>query len=103
MELHRRLNALKRTDFSWMYDSSKCAPQEALRNLDRAFENFFRKCKLKKQKRHKGSVGFPRYKKKREGIGSFHLTGTIKVTERTIQLPRLGVLRLKERGYLPAD
>lgn len=101
--LHRRLNALKPTEFPWMYDVSKCAPQEALRNLDRAFDNFFRKCKLRKSGKLKGKVGFPRFKSKRKGIGSFRLTGSIKVTDRTIQLPRLGVLRLKERDYLPSD
>jgi hypothetical protein len=36
-------------------------------------------------------------------IGSFRLTGTIRVFERHIQLPRLGRLRLHERGYLPRD
>jgi hypothetical protein len=28
---HRELNALKQTDVPWMYETSKCAPQEALR------------------------------------------------------------------------
>ena len=46
MELHRELNALKRTDVPWMYEVSKCAPQEALRNLDRAFDSFFVPAKL---------------------------------------------------------
>ena len=35
--LHRELNALKKTDVPWMYSVSKCAPQEALWNLDAAF------------------------------------------------------------------
>jgi putative transposase len=35
------------------------------------------------------------------GIGSFRLTGAIHVFEKSIQLPRLGTLRLKEHGYLP--
>ena len=48
MELHRDLNALKQTDVPWMYEVSKCAPQEALRNLDNAFAHFFRRVKLKK-------------------------------------------------------
>ena len=26
VDLHRELNALKRTRFPWMYESSKCAP-----------------------------------------------------------------------------
>ena len=34
--LHKELNVLKRTEFPWMYAVSKCAPQEALRNLDDA-------------------------------------------------------------------
>jgi len=37
MAQHRELNALKKTEFPWMYGVSKCAPQEALRNLDNAF------------------------------------------------------------------
>ena len=99
IELHRRLNQLKKTDLPWMYESSKCAPQEALRNLDRAFDNFFRKCKQKKQGNYKGKVGFPKFKSKKKGIGSFRLTGTIRVFENSIQLPRLGLLKLKERNY----
>jgi putative transposase len=38
MELHRLLNRLKRTSrYGWLYEVSKCAPQEALRDLDRAY------------------------------------------------------------------
>ncbi len=47
IELHRELNALKKTEFPWLYQVSKCAPQEALRNLDNAFAHFFRRWKLK--------------------------------------------------------
>jgi putative transposase len=35
-DLNRKLNALKATQFPWMYEVSKCAPQEALINLGRA-------------------------------------------------------------------
>ena len=101
IELHRRLNELKPTDFPWMYEVSKCSPQEALRNLDKAFDNFFRKCKLKKQGKFKGKVGFPRFKSKKKGVGGFRLTGTIKVMKDRVQLPRLGTIRLKEKDYLP--
>jgi putative transposase len=39
--LHRLLNRLKTSPrFAWLYEVSKCAPQEALRDLDRAFANF---------------------------------------------------------------
>jgi len=101
IELHRELNALKKTEVPWMYEVSKCAPQEALRNLDAAFVHFFRRAKLKQQGKLRGKVGYPHPKSKKRGWGSFRLTGAIVVFPDAIQLPRLGRLRLKERGYLP--
>lgn len=101
IDLHRELNALKQTDVPWMYEVSKCAPQEALRNLDAAFAHFFRRCQLKKQGKLKGKIGYPQLKTKKKGTGSFRLTGAINVFPDAIQLPRLGRLRLKERDYLP--
>ncbi|MHA1929151.1 MAG: RNA-guided endonuclease InsQ/TnpB family protein [Candidatus Thorarchaeota archaeon] len=87
---HKLLNSFKKTQFPWMYQSSKCAPQEALRDLHQAFKNFYRGMKTGKK------VGFPRFKRK--GVqDSFRLTGTIRFTGRKIQLPRIGKVRLKER------
>ena len=100
IDLHHELNALKKTELPWMYEVSKCAPQEALRDLDHAFAHFFRRVKEKKVGKNI-KVGFPRFKSKKNSLGSFRLTGAIYVFEKSIQLPRLGVLRLKERGYLP--
>jgi len=90
MKQHKLLNSLKRSQFPWMYECSKCAPQEALRNLHRAFQNFHRG-------RKKGKcVGFPKFKRK--GVrDSFRLTGTIRFEERKIQLPRIGKVRIKEK------
>jgi putative transposase len=99
--LHRELNALKKTAVPWMYRVSKCAPQEALWNLDAAFAQFFRRCALKRQGKWKGKLGYPGFKTKKKGLGSFRLTGRIVVSEQAIVLPRLGRLRLKEREYLP--
>ena len=39
--LRRQLNAIKREQFPWMLEVTKCAPQMALIQLGRAFENFF--------------------------------------------------------------
>ncbi len=88
IEQHRFLNSLKLQEFPWLYEVSKCAPQEALRDLDRAFKNFYRGLKGK-------SIGFPKFKKKGRQ-DSFRLTGTIKINGYSVQLPRLGKLRLKE-------
>ncbi len=90
MKQHKFLNSMKKTEFSWMYKTSKCAPQEALRDLHRAFKNFYRGLKSGKK------IGFPRFK--RRGVrDSFRLTGTIRFHERAIQLPRIGKIRIKEK------
>jgi putative transposase len=90
MKQHKLLTSLKRTHFPWMYECSKCAPQEALRDLHQAFLNFYRVSKTGK------NFGFPRFKRK--GVrDSFRLNGTIRFEKRKIRLPRIGKVRLKEK------
>jgi len=100
IELHRELNKIKGTDeLPWAYTLgiSKCSFQEALRDCDKAFNNFFREVKKGNKKQ-----GLPKFKSKRNEKQSFRLTGTIKVLDNGyIQLPRLGKLRLYEKDYLP--
>lgn len=103
IDLHRELNTLKTKSVEeggipWMYESSKCAPQEALRNLDIAYKNFFRRCKSGVKLK-----GFPRFKSRKNGIGSFKLTGAVRALETRVQLPVLGEIHLKEYGYLPSN
>ncbi|NBR00930.1 MAG: transposase, partial [Actinobacteria bacterium] len=97
MSLHRELNALKKAPVEdggvpWMYEASKCAPQEALRDLDKAFKGFL-----------SGRTKYPRFKSRNKGVGGFRLTGTVSIDERCIQLPVVGKIRLQpgERGYIP--
>jgi putative transposase len=92
MKLHKELNARKQEEFPYMYEVSKCSPQESLRDLQRAFKDFF-------AKRSK----FPKFKSKNKGIGSFRLTGSIRAEEGRIKLPRIGWVKLKEKGYIPTD
>jgi putative transposase len=99
MQLHREWNVWKRENAPWWTEVSKATPQEAFRDLDRAYANFFRRCKSKT----KDKKGFPRFKSKRNGIGSFRLTGSIHATDTHVRLPRIGALRLKEHGYIPTD
>ncbi len=102
-DLHREINALKQSEIPWMYEVSKCAPQEALRDLDEAFKHFFRKVKLKKEGKWKGTCGYPKYKSRKKTIGHARFTGSIHVYPDAIQLPRMGLLRLKEHDYLPVN
>jgi putative transposase len=103
IDLRRELNALQQTTIPWMDEVSKRAPQEALGNLDSAFAHFFRRVRLKQQGTVRGTLGYPQRKTRKRGLGAFRLTGDIVVFPNAIQLPRLGRLRLKERGYLPTD
>lgn len=89
IDLHRELNRLKKNKFPWFYEVSKCAPQEALRDLDVAFKNLF-----------EHGYGWPKFKSKNWATQKFTLTGSVQVADNAIKLPRLGWIRLKERGYL---
>jgi len=102
-DLHREINALKKTEIPWMYEVSKCAAQEALRDLDEAFNHFFRRVKLKKEGKWKGKTGYPKFKSKKKALGGARFTGSIHVYPDAIQLPRMGLLRLKEHNYLPMN
>ncbi len=101
-DLHKEINALK-PSMPWMYEVSKCAFQEGLRDADDGFKHFFRKCRLKKEGKHKGKCGYPKYKSRKKQIGHARFTGSIHVYPDVIQLPRLGMIRLKERDYLPMN
>ena len=70
----------------WYYEVSKCAPQQALRDLERAFKNF-----LTMKER-----GFPKFKKKGKK-DSLYLEGSIKILQGNyIKLPRIGIVKTYE-------
>jgi len=69
--LHRELSRLKPTALPWLYDVPKCAPQEALRNLDAACAHVFRRCQRKQAGTWKGTVGYPQPRTRKHGLGSF--------------------------------
>ncbi|MFX1536167.1 MAG: RNA-guided endonuclease InsQ/TnpB family protein [Promethearchaeota archaeon] len=102
MKQHKALNVLKKSELAWMYQVSKCVPQEALRDLQTAFDNFFTDLKKRRETGSKAKFGFPKFKKKGKCKDKFRLTGTIKVFSETklVQLPRLKKLRLKEKPDL---
>jgi putative transposase len=76
---------------AWTCEVSNYCFQSALQDLSRAFVNFF-----------EGRAKYPRFKS-RFGRQSFRVykVQEAHVGERSIQLPKIGVVRLKERSYLP--
>jgi predicted site-specific integrase-resolvase len=86
-ELHKAWNVWKRENAPRWTEVSKCAPQEAFRDLEKALKNW-------KAKRAR----FPRFKRKKSlDDNKARLTGTIKVFSRQVQLPRIGLVKTKER------
>jgi len=99
IDQHRQLNQLKQQEeYGWLYEVSKCCGQEALRDLDKAYANFFRRVKNKD-----GKAGHPKFKSKHDSKQSFRLAGSISATESRVHLPRIGWVKLKEKNYIPVD
>lgn len=85
LSLRRELNHLKREQFPWMYESTKCAPQEAIINLGIAFKNFF-------EQRGK----YPT-RKKRGQHDSFKLSsGQFAIFGKRLRVPNIGWIRMRE-------
>jgi putative transposase len=80
----------RRTTHRRASEVSKCAAQEAFRDLDRAFASF-------RRGREAGrTVGFPKFKKKGAHDSCRFSTGAIRALGPCVQLPRLGRIRVKE-------
>ncbi len=91
IDLHKLLVEWVKVENPWYYEVSKTSPQYALRHLSVAFTDFF-----KKKSMNGRPVGFPNFKCKGQH-DSFTLEGTIKINHRSIQLPKLGILKTYER------
>ena len=83
--LRKQFNAIRREQFPWSYDVTKCAVDSGFRNLDTAFRNFFRCCKKGGAKK-----GYPNFKSKKCSRLSFRMGGArIKVDDHWLKLERL--------------
>lgn len=83
--LARQLNTIKRTEFPWMLEVTKNAPQMAIIQVGHAFENFFTK-----------RASYPVFRKR--GLDDrFALTNDqFRVEDRRIRIPKLGWVRMRE-------
>lgn len=90
--LRKQLNAIKREQFPWMMEVTKCAPQEAIRALGTAYHNWFSSLSGKR----KGlKVNAPRFKKKGQR-DSFKFDEKFAVDGPRIRIPNLGWVRMRE-------
>lgn len=96
MDLHKLWNAEKKADpaLAWWGENSKCAYQEAFRDLDRALRDFIA---CRKGDRKGRRLGFPRFKRRGKCRDSFRYgTGAMRCSGRTVALPRVGIVATHE-------
>ena len=87
------LTVLKRDrDHLWLNEIDSMALQEALRNLDRAYQNFF-----------KGNAKFPRFhtKHSRQSYRTRNQGNGIRIVGNTVRIPKVGCIKIK--GLKPFD
>ena len=83
------LTGLKK-QLDWLREVDKCALQNELRFLERAYKNFFRRVK------NGENPGFPRFKKKHSELRqSYQTNSNIKVFDGAVQLPKLGKVKCR--------
>lgn len=84
--LRRLLNSIKRTQFPWMMEVTKNAPQMAIIQLGKAFKNFF-----------SGRAKYPTFRKK--GVHDrFTLTNDqFDIEDYRMRIPNLGWVRMREK------
>jgi putative transposase len=81
--LRRQLNAIKRQQFPWMLEVTKDAPQIAIMQLGRAFENFFAK-----------RASYPIFRRKGRNDRFALSNCQFRVENRRIRIPKLGWVRM---------
>ena len=89
-ECSRDLTVLKQ-ELEWLKEPDKCALQNALKDLDVSYKNFFR---------NSSHFGFPKFKSKRDNHKSYRTSfsnGNIKFLQKRIQLPKLGLVKFRDK------
>ena len=84
----KSLTALKQ-EIEWLQEPDKCALQNALKDLDTAYKNFFRTVKSG------GKTGFPRFKSKRNRRKSYKTNSNIAIFNSYVRLPKLGLVKCR--------
>ena len=89
-DLIKMIPAWKRDpETSWLAQVDSMALQQSIRDLDRAYKNFFRRV------REGGKPGFPKFKSRRHARQSYRTNGGKVLDRNHIALPKLGNVRAK--------
>lgn len=89
-DLIKMIPAWKRDpETSWLAQVDSMALQQSIRDLDRAYKNFFRRV------REGEKPGFPKFKSRRHARQSYRTNGGKVLDRNHIALPKLGTVRAK--------
>jgi len=94
-EQKRRFNAWKKTEAPWLAEYPYTLAAEEFDNVDRAYQNFFRRVK------NGETPGFPKFKNRHTSPKKFTLRGKLHVKDGKVKLPRVGWVNMAERSYVP--
>ena len=90
--LKKQFNAIRREQFPWSYEVTKCAVEGAFMDVAAAFKNFFEGRKAG----HK--TGYPKFKSKKGARQSFYLANDkFTVGDHWIIVPKLGRVNMAEK------
>ena len=79
-------------ELDWLKEPDSCALQNSIKDLDRAFKNFFK------------GAGYPKFKSKHKSKASYRTSfsnNNIELLDSSIKLPKLGKVKIKDRTYRP--
>jgi putative transposase len=93
--LKQQWNAIRRTEFPWSLEVTKCAGSQAMLDLGAAFDNFFEDLKKPKRARH---FHYPKFKKKNTDRGGFALwNDQFSIRGKRVRIAKLGWVRMREK------
>ena len=101
--LRAAYNKIKGEQFPWVYEVTKCAPEQEFSHLGQAFDNYWRMKKegslpkLKHPRKDGEEAGFPRFKSKKRDRLSFYLANDkFSIDGHTLHVPKLGDVNMTE-------
>lgn len=94
---NKLLTGLKR-EHEWLKEPDKNALQNALRDLNTAYQNFFRRVK------NGETFGFPKFKSKksdRKSYSTANNVNTVRIARGSVRLPKLGDVKARTSRSIP--
>jgi putative transposase len=92
-KLKAKWNEVRRTEFPWSLETTKCAGSQAIMNLGKAFDNFFRDMKKPKGQR---KAQYPQFKRKGQHDSFALWNDQFKAEGKRIRIPNLGWVKMRE-------